>query len=103
MLQPAWPSAHDFFLGEWEDDEGSQVSVGVHGPSVRAILRKEDVKERRLSIHVDEFGRWKCGEGILQPHKSNKTRILWWSDRHWRCPSLDLVANLASFFPVFFG
>ena len=70
------------------DDEDCHVSVDGHESSMHAVFRNDETNvRRRLSICTDKFGRWKCGEGILQPDKSNESKILWRSDtnkaRHW--------------------
>ena len=86
-MLPAWPSSFDFFFGLWEDDDESSVAVQKEKASALAVLSHKNTKTRRLRISVDEWGRWTCGQGVLQRYCCKAERILWWSEndekKHW--------------------
>ena len=62
----AW-SCLNFFEGRWKGDDGSEIKVVPKKGSLCAALRYGDNDSvTLLSIRFDEWGRWRCGDGIFQ-------------------------------------
>ena len=61
-MQPAWPS-WNFFLGDWKDDEENYVEVSG---KTAVIHNRRSGWRTYLGITADDWGRWRCGDGVLQ-------------------------------------
>lgn len=86
-MEAAWPSSN-FFLGEWVDNQGRSVEVVQDEKSLWATFWKHGDKcMRDMPIVIDEWGRWKCGDGIFQVGYAlnNYDQIRWRSEIDTRC------------------
>ena len=82
-MQPAWPS-WNFFFGDWEDDEENYVEVSGNASSISAVLQSQRRQWRKeLPITADEWGRWTCGEGVLQSYACRRCEF---EKSFWRTP-----------------
>lgn len=67
-MQPAWPS-WNFFLGDWKDDKENYIKVFGNAKFIRAVLHnRQSGWPTYQRITADDWGRWRCGEGVLQSH-----------------------------------